>query len=389
MTRLGIVLSATRGGGTFQYVQAMLDAVLRFPENEFELTAAVSSRDWLSLIPKDRAKIIWLNESVRNRTVNRLWHASRLPNALWRKVGRALDTNVAALVAADCDLWICPSNDRWSFRAQIPALGTIHDLMHIHEAHFPEVGSEAEVRERNMHFSETCKWARGVAVDSGIGKQQLVDAYDISPERVFPLPYIAPQYIYEAAANPPRDIGYALPEKYLFYPATFWAHKNHPNLFAAIARLRERHPDIRLVLAGGKHNGYPAAKDSVAKLGIEDNVTFLGYVADEDMYELYRRARGMVMPSFFGPTNIPQLEAFVAGCPVAVSGVYGVPAQVGDAAILFDPKSVDEIADAAERLWVDDALCADLVEKGRRKAESWGPVQFSTRLQSIVETLVG
>jgi glycosyltransferase involved in cell wall biosynthesis len=69
--------------------------------------------------------------------------------------------------------------------------------------------------------------------------------------------------------------------------------------------------------------------------------------------------------------------------------VYGVPEQVGDAALLFDPKSVDEIANAAERLWVDDELCAELVEKGRRRAEAWGPVQFSGRLESIVRSLTG
>jgi hypothetical protein len=56
---------------------------------------------------------------------------------------------------------------------------------------------------------------------------------------------------------------------------------------------------------------------------------------------------------------------------------------------LFDPKSVDEIAQAAERLWVNDALCAELVEKGRRRADAWGPVQFSARLESIVRRLTG
>jgi len=169
MIRLGIVLSATPGGGRFQYAQTVLDAVLRFPEADFELTAALSSPDWLSLVPDKRVKIIWLTESARNRTVNRLWHASRLSTSLWRKVAPVLDSNVAALVGGHCDMWICPSNDRWSFRAPIPALGTIHDLMHIHERHFPEAGSEEEVRERDMHFSETCKWALGVAVDPAMG----------------------------------------------------------------------------------------------------------------------------------------------------------------------------------------------------------------------------
>jgi glycosyltransferase involved in cell wall biosynthesis len=138
---------------------------------------------------------------------------------------------------------------------------------------------------------------------------------------------------------------------------------------------------MKLVLAGSRQNGYDAAVQAVEKLGIGENVIFLGYVPDDRMFELYRRARALLMPSYFGPTNIPQLEAFVAGCPVAVSRVYGVPDQVSDAALLFDPSSVDEIASCMERLWTDDALCADLAEKGRQRAREWGPDQFRERLQ--------
>ena len=87
------------------------------------------------------------------------------------------------------------------------------------------------------------------------------------------------------------------------------------------------------------------------------------------MPEFYRRARAMVMPTFFGPTNIPPLEAFALGCPVAVSNIYGIPEQVGDAALLFDPNSVEEIADCIERLWQDDALCASLISKGHARTE--------------------
>jgi glycosyltransferase involved in cell wall biosynthesis len=105
------------------------------------------------------------------------------------------------------------------------------------------------------------------------------------------------------------------------------------------------------------------------------------------MFELYRRARALIMPIFFGPTNIPQLEAYVAGCPVAAAGIYGVPEQVGDAALLFDPKSADEIATCMERLWTDDALCNDLAERGQKRAREWGPVQFSARLREIVDAV--
>jgi glycosyltransferase involved in cell wall biosynthesis len=126
----------------------------------------------------------------------------------------------------------------------------------------------------------------------------------------------------------------------------------------------------------------------VAELGITDNVVFLGYVPDEHMFELYSRARALIMPSFFGPTNIPQLEAFVAGCPVATSRIYGIPEQVGNAALLFDPNSIGEIAGCMERLWIDDALRATLIERGHERAANWGPPQFADRLRDIIETVI-
>ena len=106
------------------------------------------------------------------------------------------------------------------------------------------------------------------------------------------------------------------------------------------------------------------------------------------MPELYRRARALVMPTFCGPTNIPPLEAFVVGCPVAISGIYGMPDQVGDAGLLFDPESVEEIVDCIRRLWTDDRLCAELSERGKTRADSWGPRQFNERLREIVEASI-
>jgi glycosyltransferase involved in cell wall biosynthesis len=387
MKRIGIVLGSSPGGGVYQYAQAVLDAFLKLPNDKFELVAAYSHPVWLGLIQKNKARIIHLDESFRSKLFNRVWHAANLPMSAWRKVGKFIDPNVRMLVSEKCDLWINPSNDNWAFRAPVPALGTIHDLMHIYEPHFPEVGSREEIREREFHFIETCRWAQGVAVDSNVGKEQLTEAYRIEPARVFVLPYIAPKYIYDALESPPLELPYDLPKKYFFYPATFWLHKNHAGLFEAIAKLRDKYPEMKLVLAGAKQNGYSDAFAKVEQLGISGNVMFLGYVPDSHMFELYRRARALVMPSFFGPTNIPQLEAFVAGCPVAAAGIYGVPEQVGDAALLFDPASTDEISGCMERLWNDDALCEDLARRGKKRAREWGPPQFASRLQEIVEAL--
>jgi glycosyltransferase involved in cell wall biosynthesis len=386
--KIGVVLDAIPGAGVFQYSQAIVDALLSFPPDEFDLVAAYRDPRWLDYLPAERLKLVKIDDSLVDRGINRAWHASRLPNSLWRKVAYPLNSTVRALVREDCALWICPAHERWAFRAPINAIGTVHDLMHRYEPQFPEVSANGQTEQREFHFRETCKWSRGVLVDSEIGRTQLCDAYGIDERRVFVLPYIPPGYVYRSYENETAQTIPDLPEKFIFYPAQFWMHKNHLTLFAALDIVRRSVPDVHLVLVGAPHNGYAQARNRVTELGLEGNVSFLGYVRDAEMVELYRRARALVMPSFFGPTNIPQLEAFVLGCPVAVAGVYGVPDQVGDAALLFDPRSATGIAEAIERLWNDDELCARLVERGRIRAAEWGPPQFQERFREIVRAVL-
>ena len=389
MKKIGVILSAGPGGGVQQYSQAVLDAVAQLPD-EYSVTVAISDPFWEGLLPS-RMKVLRLNDGLWNRGLNRAWHESRLPVAFWRKVLAPLDTSMRTLMNENCDLWICPNHDRFSFRAPIPALGTVHDLMHRYEPSFPEVSANGEYESREFHFRETCRWSRGILVDSELGKQHVVDSYGTAPEKVFVLPFIAPAYIYESTEADAAAVRekYPLPEKFFFYPAQFYLHKNHKNLIAAIGRMRADHPDVRLVLVGWKErNSYDQVVAQVKELGLEENVIFLGYAPDSDMSGLYRTARALVMPTFFGPTNIPQLEAFALGCPVATSRIYGIPAQVGDAALLVDPASVDEIHETLVRRCTDFALDVDLAKKGKDHDRAWGRPQFAARLREIIGEIV-
>jgi glycosyltransferase involved in cell wall biosynthesis len=389
MKRIGVVLTAGPGGGSYQYSQTILEAALALPRDRYSIVAAYLDPLWLDDLDDGVARIA-LNDSRWNRGLSRAWHLSRLSVSAWRRSAARLDTNIRALRAAGCDLWVCPNHERYSFRSGLPMLGTVHDLMHRYEPSFPEVSKNGEFERREFHFRETCRWSKGVLVDSEVGKQQLRESYGIPEERVFVLPFIAPRYIHESSAadDATFDSRYNLPPKFFFYPAQFYRHKNHCALIEAIALMKESHPDVRLVLVGARErNGYAGARSLVESLGLADNVLFLGYVPDDDMAGLYRRARALVMPTFFGPTNIPPLEAFAVGCPVATSRIYGVPEQLGDAALLFDPKSVEEIHDCLVRLWQDDLLCAILAQKGRERVRAWGPKQFAARFAEIVSQL--
>jgi len=226
---------------------------------------------------------------------------------------------------------------------------------------------------REYRFSNICRFAKAVLVDSEVGRRQVIDSYGMSPDRLFSLPYLPPRYIFNSVTPGDFNDRYQLPPRFLFYPAQFWAHKNHDRLLQAVAVARRSCPDISLVLAGPKCYEYESLVRRVADLDLCEHVIFAGYVPDADLPEFYRRAIALVMPTFFGPTNIPPLEAFALGCPVAISGVYGIPEQAADAALLFDPFSVEAIANALRRMSVNETLRNELMSKGRQRLRdfSW------------------
>jgi glycosyltransferase involved in cell wall biosynthesis len=106
------------------------------------------------------------------------------------------------------------------------------------------------------------------------------------------------------------------------------------------------------------------------------------------MAGLYAEADAMVFPTFFGPTNIPVLEAWAFGCPVVTSDIRGIREQVNDAAILVDPRSVEDIADGIYRLWTDESLRLTLAGKGKRQLSTYTPEDYRQRLTGILNEAV-
>ncbi len=389
MRKIGLYLGVDpSAGGMYQYNMAVLEAVSALPRDSFEMVACTTSREWLPHLSARGLPMVLVRNGWVRRAFWKAWRTLRLPTAPARELSRFGDPLAREFLRQQCELWIFPSLDRLAFEVPVRSLAAIHDLMHRYETRFPEVSAAGNYRLREWVFGNICRWAAGVLVDSEVGKQQVRTCYGLPGERLHVLPYVAPAYISGSSASIDVTGKYGLPEKYLFYPANFWEHKNHQNLIEAVIRLKAELPDLSLVLAGSADNGSEAVMQRIEQMGLRKSVFVLGYVPNEEMAELYRRARALVMPTYFGPTNIPPLEAFAAGCPVAISGIYGIPDQVGDAALLFDPASVEDIAECIKRLWTDDDLCTTLVSRGRKRAAAWGQQQFNERLKSIIERVL-
>jgi glycosyltransferase involved in cell wall biosynthesis len=383
MTRVGLLLALPpEAGGAYHYSHTMLEAVSALPRDRYAPVAVYLDKSWPTLLAQYDIHSHGIRAPLASTAAAYAWRKSGLPIGPWRTIAPLVEPLTRRLLSLENDLWIYPGQDPMAYMLPVPALTTVHDLMHRYEGRFPEV---AGYRMRELHYRATCRYARGILVDSEIGKNQLVASYGVAAVRVHALPYIPASYMY--ARDEPSDVAgrFDLPGKFFFYPAQFWSHKNHVRLLRAADALSNELPDIQFVFAGARKNGYAEVVSLARELKLGDRVRILDYMPNAYMPALYRRARALIMPTFFGPTNIPPLEAMVAGCPVAVSGIYGMPEQCGDAALYFDPASVEEIAGCMARLWTDDDLCARLSARGRIRAAGFTQETFNRNLLSIVD----
>jgi glycosyltransferase involved in cell wall biosynthesis len=260
--------------------------------------------------------------------------------------------------------------------------------MHRYEHRFPELSANGQYQWREKFYANVCRLSTGILVDSTIGKKHVVESYATDPQKIHLLPFIPPKYVYSDFIVSNFNERYKLPPKFIFYPAHFWEHKNHANLLRAASIIKTKLPNIHLVFVGSKKNSYDRIIDMIHELGLRGSVDIFEYVSNEDLIEFYRHATALVMPTFLGPTNIPPLEAFVLGCPVAVSNNYGMPEQVGDAGLLCDPNNIHEIANVIEILWTDHKKREKLITRGFAKSKEWDRQKFNLRLKSIVNTVI-
>jgi glycosyltransferase involved in cell wall biosynthesis len=241
-----------------------------------------------------------------------------------------------------------------------PAVSSVLDVQH---ELFPEFFSRPERMYRRVVYGWTVRRSRLVITISQHAADTLVERLGVPPERVRPI-HLGIDHGRFRPGDEPR-------EEFLLYPALGWPHKNHARLFEAFALLRRPRPDLRLVLTG---------YDGAAPDGVE----VLGRVPHDELARLYRRAAALVFPSLYEGFGQPPLEAMASGCPVACSTGGSLPEVVGDAARLFDPFSVDDMAAAVENV-LDDP--APWVERGLERAAAFTWDECARRHDAVYREL--
>ncbi len=411
--RIGVVPSLDRsGGGIYQYSVTLLSAL---PDALGETDDLIVFLYGGETLPDDliAPEIPVAEMRAARGLVGAVWYrlASVLPDGVRARVrgalGRTRDARAhdaedrpvdtgwkAFFEARGVDLLLFTADSDLAFRCGLPYIVAIHDIQHRLQPEFPEVSADGEWERREYRIGNCIRYATGVLVDSAVGKEDILATYAPDEGIVSIVPFVPASYLREHVLPGQIDrvrAEHSLPVRFVFYPAAFWPHKNHLRIVEAIAGLRRDGLDIPTVLVGA--NGGSALRSdtftdvmaAARELGVEDLVLYLGYVEDAAMSVLYAEADALVMPTFFGPTNIPVVEAFKFGCPVVTSDIRGIREQVGDAAVLVDPRSAPSIADGIRRVWTEPLLAASLTEAGYAHLAAYSHEDFTARIREALE----
>ena len=246
---------------------------------------------------------------------------------------------------------------------------TLHDIQH-HD--LPELFPRAERAYRRWAYDGSARNAAVVVTSSAYSKERIVTLLGIPAERVeaVHLGIDHARFTTVSHAGDERELaGLDLPERFALYPANLWPHKNHERLLDALGLLPDR--ELGLVLTGQGYGRLDGLLRRARVLGIASRVGHLGHVAAEILPALYRRATALVFPSLYEGFGAPPLEAMACGCPVAASNRTSIPEVVGQAALLFDPHSVESIAEALDRVTSDEELRGRLRAAGLERARAF------------------
>lgn len=375
-------------GGKFQYSLSLLQGLCSLDAGTYRITALISDKNWLDRVPDLRnATPVLCKSSRTSRVVRRLVRSTPRGTEVWRRCSHTLDHAAEALRDLRPDLAFFPGVDALAYEVDVPSVVSVHDLMHRYETRFAETRANGVYETRERHYRNICKYAAGVLVDSRVGRKQFLESYEFPREKVFVLPYVKPHYIDLHRAHPTKPRG-AVPDRYIFYPAQSWAHKNHRGILEAMAVLNAAGLEVNAVFSGLTEDESHTLRGVIARLGLAGQVFWAGYVTEAELVWLYQNAVALVMPTFFGPTNIPPLEAFALGCPVVTSDIYGIPEQVGDAALLVNPQDALDIAAKVRLVWENDAVRQRCIVKGYARDADGSQAQFNARLGEIVGLLL-
>jgi glycosyltransferase involved in cell wall biosynthesis len=367
--KLGVVaISRPEYGGTYQYTLSTLQALRHVTDFAVTLYGDPHNPDFQA----SGFPISPFSESRKDQ----------LKALITYRVGKRLADPFASE-----DIVLAPIYVLALLHTSRPFAFTLHDLQ---ERYYPKNFTRLKRIWRHQVHHALLGRARRVICESQYVQADIVRFFGVAKSKVAVIA-APPQQQFQAEQGESVLVAarerLRLPERFLFYPAQFWVHKNHLRLIEAFAGVVDEFGDVKLVLTGKPLDEHAAVMRAIEAAALSVKVLDLGYLGLGDLQSVYQLATALVMPSLFESVSIPIYEAFQVGTPVAASNILAIPEQVGDAALLFDPTSPASIRDALLTLLKDPDATRALGAKGKARMAAMTPERYGAELQRLLTSL--
>jgi glycosyltransferase involved in cell wall biosynthesis len=367
-------------GGGYTFQREILKAISSIETARHRFVALAHRKDGLP----DSIESVSIEQlaSPSSGPLGKLWSRMRNRQASFYQPASALDV-IAKKHHIDFIWFVTPAYEP----TDVPYLATVWDLQHRLQPWFPEVGNRREWEGREAYITPYLKRATYIVTPNQVGQKEITLFYQIPEDRILCLPHPTPELVPITLEDERATLAkYSLEPGFLFYPAQYWTHKNHANVLFALKILKETYGLMLTVVFVGSDKGNLAYLKTLAvMLNVQSQLHFLTFVSDRELTAFYKSALALIYPSFFGPENLPPLEAFSVGCPVIAANVSGANEQLGDAALLFNPSRAEEIATAIKTLIEDPQQRETLIARGSKRAKQTTSLHYARRVLSVLD----
>lgn len=252
---------------------------------------------------------------------------------------------------------------RWAKRVV-----TIHDLAYFDHPEFFDKDIEGYKRDVKRLVDR----AAMILTVSEYSRGTIIERLGVAPDRVRVIYHGISGVFGDETQHVPFEATqrrFGIRRPYLLFVSTVKPNKNLVRLLEAFDRLRRK--ELRgwqLVIAGQRGWATEPVFAAAEHLGLGQDVVFTGFVEDAALPGLYRHAEVFVLPSLLEGFGIPVIEAMACGTPVVASRCGALPEIAGDAAVLIDPHSSEDIARGILQAATDQPLRAQLIARGYNRA---------------------
>jgi glycosyltransferase involved in cell wall biosynthesis len=252
-------------------------------------------------------------------------------------------------------------------------VATIHE--HSFE-HLPETFKRRSRAQLRLTVRHTAQKAAQILTLSEFSRRDIIETYDIDPERVFVTPPAAPSKfapVTNATELQRIRTTYGIQRHYILALGSIQPRKNLVRLINAYGRLaRAKHKQLPQLVLAGKPGWLESETINVANQSdARKDILFIGYVPDADLAALYSGALCFAYPSYFEGFGLPVLEAMQCGTAVIAGNRASLPEAAGDAAVLVDPLDEAAIANGLNQVIENPDYRAELRARGLKRSATF------------------